>query len=191
MKGNPVKACLVLLVLVATVAPASADIFVFKDLDGFEKCLQTDHLVEKVKTDSGSQTRLLSEAEIQVRCVAAAAKLIAGNKNKDMGLAFVESTRRLSAPDNALEIIGVLVDFAGPACNEMGVYKIILGGLSRPKDGNPVFARTRGIVKRCLKDNAFKKDFLEEKDSADATLAENACGILLEEKLVKACKGAK
>jgi hypothetical protein len=186
-----VKACLVLLVLVATVAPASADIFVFKDLDGFEQCMQTDHLVEKVKTDNGSQTRFLSPEEIRVRCLASAAKLIAANKNKEQGLAFVSSTKRLSAPENALELIGPLVDFAVPACNEMAVYEVILRGLSRDKDGNPVFAKTRNIVKRCLKDAAFKKDFLEEKDSSDATVAANACGILLEEKLVKACKASK
>lgn len=185
------KACLVLLVLVGTVIPASADIFVFKDVDGFEKCLQTDHLVEQVKTDNGSQTRFLSEIEIQVRCIAAATKLVAGNKNKAMALAFVESTRRLSAPENALEIIGALADFAVPACNDMEVYKIILRGLSRSKDDNGVFARTRRIVKRCLKDSDFKKDFLEEKDSADTMVADNACGILLEEKLVKACKGTR
>lgn len=177
-----------LLVLVATVAPASADIFVFKNLDGFERCMQTDHLIEKVKTDSGSQTRLLAPEEIQARCVAAAARLIAGTRNKDLALALINSTKRLSAHENALELIDPLVGFAVPACNEMAVYEVILRGLSRDKQANPVFARTRGIVKRCLKDGQFKKDFLEEKDSPDATLAVNACGILLEEKLVKACR---
>jgi hypothetical protein len=186
-----VKFGLVLLVLIGTLTPAAADVFVFKDLDGFEKCMQTDHLVEKVKTDSGSQTRLLSPEEIQVRCVEAAAKLIAGAKNKDTGLAFVAATKRLSAPENALEIISPLVDFAVPACNEMAVYEVLLRGLSRDKDGNTVYAKTRSIVKRCLKDSEFKKDFLEEKDSADAQLAANACGILLEEKLVKSCKASK
>jgi hypothetical protein len=183
-----VKACLVLLVLVATVAPASADIFVFKDVEGFERCMQTDHLVEKVKTDGGSQTRLLAPDEIQVRCVAAAARLIAATRNKDMALALVKATRRLSAPENALDLIGPLVEFATPACNEMAVYELILRGLARDRDGNVVFARARAIVKRCLKDGQFKKDFLEEKDSSDQTLAANACQILLEERLVKSCK---
>jgi hypothetical protein len=178
---------LVSLVLVGTVAPAYADIFVFKDQGGFEKCMETDHLVEKVKTDTGSQTRLLSPEEIQVRCVAAGAKLVAGTKNKDLALAFVKATRRLSAPENALDLIAPLADFAVAACNEMAVYEVLLRGLSRNK-ANTMFAKTRGIVKRCLKDAAFKKDFLEEKDSSDATLAANACQILLEEKLVKACK---
>jgi hypothetical protein len=186
-----VKACLVLLVLVGTVTQASADIFVFKDLDGFEQCMQTDHLVEKVKTDGGSQTRFLSPEEIRVRCLATAAKLIASTKDKELGLACVKSTKRLSAPENALELIGPLVEFATPMCNDMAVYEVILRGLSRDKDGNPMFTKTRNIVKRCLKDAEFKKDFLEEKDSSDATVAANACGILLEEKLVKSCKASK
>jgi len=186
-----VKLCFVLFVLAGTLTPAYADIFVFKDLDGFEKCMQTDHLIEKVKTDTGSQTRILSPEEIRVRCLEAAAKLIAATKNKDMGLEFVKSTKRLSAPENALDLISPLVDFAVPACNEMAVYEVLLRGLSRDKEGNPVFAKTRSIVKRCLKDNEFKKDFLEEKDSSDAQVAANACGILLEEKLVKSCKASK
>jgi hypothetical protein len=186
-----VKLFFVMLVLAGTLTPAYADIFVFKDLDGFEKCMQTDHLIEKVKTDVGSQTRILSPEEIQVRCVEAAAKLVAGAKSKDTALAFIKSTKRLSAPSNALDLISPLVDFAVPACNEMAVYEVILGGLSRDKEGNPVFAKTRSIVKRCLKDSEFKKDFLEEKDSPDAQVAANACGILLEEKLVKSCKASK
>jgi hypothetical protein len=186
-----VKLCLVLLVLAGTMSKASADIFVFKDLDGFEQCMETDHLVEKVKTDSGEQARLLSPEEIRARCLATAAKLLAGMKNKDTALAFIQSTKRLSAPENALELINPLVDFAVPACNEMAVYEVILRGLSRDKDGNPSFGKTRNIVKRCLKDKDFKKDFLEEKDSSDATVAANACGILLEEKLVKSCQASK
>ncbi|HEX4416458.1 MAG TPA: hypothetical protein VH165_01105 [Kofleriaceae bacterium] len=185
------KACLILLVLVGTVVPASADVFVFKDLDGFEQCMQTDHLVEQVKTDTGSQTRLLTQEEIQVRCVATGAKLLAGTKNKDQGLAFVKSTKRLSAPELSLDLIGPLADYAIAACNEMAVYEVILRGLGRSRDGNPIYAKTRNIVKRCLKDGEFKKDFLEEKDSGDAQVADNACQILLEEKLVKACKGSK
>lgn len=185
------KVCLVLLMLVGMLAPASADVFVFKDLDGFEKCMQLDHLVEKVATDTGEQARMLSPEEIRGRCLGSAAKLLAGLKNKDTALAFIKSTKRLSAPENALELINPLADFAVPACNEMAVYEVILRGLSRDKDGNPVFAKTRSIVKRCLKDNEFKKDFLEEKDSSDATLAANACAILLEEKLVKSCRGTK
>ncbi len=47
------------------------------------------------------------------------------------------------------------------------------------------------LIKRCLKDAAFKKDVLEEKDSGDATRAKYACEILRDEKLVKSCKGGK
>jgi len=42
-------------VLLGTSGVARADVFAFKDLDGFERCMQLDHLVEKVNTDNGSQ----------------------------------------------------------------------------------------------------------------------------------------
>ena len=185
------KAVLVLLVIAGTTVPAAADVFVFKDADGFEQCMQTDHLVEQVKTDGGSQTRLLSQDEIQVRCVGVAAKLLASTKNKDQGLAFVKTAKRLASSDLSIELIGPLAGYAAPACNEMAVYEVLLHGLDRARDGNAVYAKTRAAVKSCLKDAQFKKDFLEEKDSGEPQIAANACQILLEEKLVKACKGSK
>jgi len=186
-----VKAALVLLVLAGTAAPAAADIFVFKDVDGFTQCMQTDHLLEQVKTDGGSQSRLLTQDEIQVRCVAAGAKLIGSTKNKEQGLAFVEATKRLASQELSIDLIVPLSGYAATACNEMAVYEVLLRGLDRSRDGNAVYAKTRTSVKSCLKDAQFKKDFLEEKDSAHPQIADNACQILLEEKLVKACKGSK
>ncbi len=191
VKGNPVKAALVVVMLAGSAAPAAADVFVFKDAEGFTQCLQTDHLVEQIKTDSGSQTRLLTQDEVQVRCVAAGARLLASSKSKDQGLAFVEATRRLASPDLAVELLVPLAGYAPVACNEMSVYEVILRGLDRNRDGDAEYGKTRTAVKACLKDGAFKKDFLEEKDSATPHVAANACQILLEEKLVKACKGGK
>ncbi len=185
------KAGLVCAVLLGAVAPASADVFVFKDLDGYEKCLQTDHLVEKVKTDTGSQSRFLSQPEIQERCAAASVKVLTGAKNKDLTMQFIQSTKRLSWPENSLDQIDVLTNLSLPACNEMAIYEVLLKALSAPRDHNANFTKTKVIVKRCLKDKDFKKDFLEEKDSGDSTVAANACSILLEEKLVKSCKENK
>lgn len=177
--------------LAASTVPAAADVFVFKDADGFTQCMQTDHLVEQVKTDSGSQTRLLGQDEVQVRCVAAGAKLLASARSKELGLAFVDTTKRLASPDRAVDLVAPLAGYAPAACNEMSVYEVILHGIDRSRDGNAVYARTRTAIKACLKDGQFKKDFLEEKDSGNAVVADNACQILLEEKLVKACKGGK
>lgn len=186
-----VKACLVLVVLLGAYREARADAFAFKDLDGYEKCMALDHLVETVNTDKGSQTRLLSPLEIQQRCIAAAVKLVTGSKNKDLMMDFVKATKRLTAQENALELISPLVDTSVPACNEMAIYEVVLKGLSNSKDERLYLPRARSIVKRCLKDAQFKKDFLEEQDSSDGNVAANACQILIEEKLVKACKGSK
>ncbi len=185
------KAALVLFVIAGTAAPAAADVFVFKDADGFSQCLQTDHLVEQVKTDAGSQTRYLSQDEVQVRCVAAAGKLLASTKSKEQGLAFVALTKRLASQDFAIELLPQLAGYAPAACNEMSVYEVILRGLDRPRDGNALFGKTRTAVGSCLRDGQFKQDFLEEKDNGNPTIADNACQILLDNKLVKACKGSK
>ena len=187
------KAILAASLLLALPSAARADVFAFKDLEGFEKCLQTDHLVEEVKTDKGSQTRLLGEVEIQMRCIGNAAKLLAPLKSKDSDLAFIASAKRLSAHENAVELVGVLADHAAAGCNELSAYTVLTKALAHPKSAGAasLFARTRAVVKRCLKDAQYRADFLEEKDAADAHVAANACEILLEEKLVKSCKGGK
>jgi hypothetical protein len=188
---NHVKAPLAAILLACLPSLAHADVFGFKDHDGFEKCMSTDHLVEEVKTDKGSQTRLLDEVEIQMRCIDSAVKLLTPLKSKETDLQFIETAKRLTAHENAVDLVGVLADHAVAACNEMTGYTVLTKALSHPKDWGKSVARARVVVKKCLKDNQFKTDFLEEKDSSDSYLAANACQILLEEKLVKSCKGAK
>src|SRR5213078_2580541 len=186
-----VRACLIVVALLGLSRVAHADVFAFKDLDGFERCMQLDHLVEKVNTDKGSQTRLLSPLEIQLRCIEAAVKLVSASKNKDLTMDFIKATKRLTAPENALDLIGVLVDTSIAACNDLVNYEVFIKALSYPRDNTFYLPRARSVVKRCLKDKEFKKDFLEEQDKSDAHVAANACQILLEEKLVKSCKGGK
>lgn len=186
-----VKVCLVLVALLGMSGVARADVFAFKDLDGFEKCMQLDHLLEKVNTKDGSQARLLSPLEIQLRCIESAVKLVSASKNKDLTMDFVKATKRLTAPENSLDLIGVLVDTSIAACNDIAVYEVFIKALSYPRDNTFYLPRARSIVKRCLKDKEFRKDFLEEQDKDDAYVAANACQILLEEKLVKSCKGGK
>jgi hypothetical protein len=180
-----------LVLLLATVRLAHADVFAFKDLEGFEKCMQLDHLIERVDTADGSQTRLLEPGEIQQRCIAAAVKLAAARKDKDLTMELVKATRRLSGDANAIDLTGVLIDLSIPACNDMVVYEVFLAALSLPRDNTFYLPRVRRVVKRCLKDKEFRKDFLEEQDNGNADIARNACQILLEDKLVKSCKGGR
>ena len=170
----------------ATTAHAE-DIFAFKDLEGYEKCLNTDHLLESTTTKDGSQKRLLSQIEIQLKCVDAAVKLTQQTKKKDQMADFIKATKRLSAPENSLDLINVLVDASLPDCNEMAYYEVLTKALSGPREHSRYFPRAKTVVKKCLKDKQFKADFLEEKDSSNSYLSDNACVILLEEKLVKAC----
>jgi hypothetical protein len=180
---------LALLFLTATFTSAHADVFGFKDLEGYEKCLQTDHVVETVKTDKGEQSRLLSPLEIQLRCVDSAVKLLTPSKDKALITSFIKTTKRMTAHENSLDLINLLVARSLPACNDMAIYEVLNRSLNRPRDTHrrSYFTRARAIVKRCLKDPQYRKDFLEEKDSSEDYLRANACAILLEEKLVKSC----
>jgi len=188
-----VKIGLVLLLLTAPLASAHADVFAFKDLEGYEKCLQTDHVVETVKTDKGEQSRLLSPVEIQLRCIESAVKLVSPSKDKALLMSFVKLTKRMTAQENSLDLVNVLVARSLPACNDIAIYEVLNRSLSRPADSHrrSYYSRARAIVKRCLKDPQYRKDFLEERDNANATLRANACQILREEKLVKSCPARK
>ena len=185
------KSRLIALALLAIPAVARADAFAFKDADGFEKCMQLDHLVESVKTDKGYEHRFLTQAEIQPRCVAAAAALVTQTKDKALGLACLKISRRESGPETSIDLIAALTAVSLPVCNEMEAYEVLLHPLSDGYESDWGKKKVKPIIRRCLKDGEFKKNFLEEKDSGDATRAANACQILLEEKLVKACKGGK
>jgi hypothetical protein len=182
------KIALAIAASIAISRGAHADVFVFKDLAGFEACMTLDHLVETVATDAGAQTRLLSREEIQTRCVASAVKLVSGSKDVGAITEFVKTTRRLAAPVAALDLVRVLADASLPACNDITAYEVLLAGLAMAKDERQFLPKARDIAKRCLADKDFKKDFVEEAINSDRRIAANACQILLEEKLVKSCK---
>jgi hypothetical protein len=182
---------MIAVVLLATPVVAHADAFGFKDAKGFEKCMQLDHLVESVKTDKGFEHRALTPDEIQPRCVTAAAALVTQTKDKALGLACLQIARRESGPEMSIDVIGALTAVSPPACNEMQAYEVLLRPLSDGYETDWGKNKVKPIIKRCLRDKDFKSDFLEEKDSGDATRAANVCRILLEEKLVKSCKESK
>jgi hypothetical protein len=182
-----VKALAVAILLIAS--HAHADVFEFKDVDGFEKCLKLDSLVETVKTDKGAQTRVLNAIEIQTRCIDAGVKLLATSKNKDVLGAFIKAVKRLSAPENALELCGLLAGVATASCNDIDLYEVLIAGFAHVDDNYVERAKT--LARRCLKDKNFQKDFLDETSNSDANVRAHACEVLLGEKLVKSCKPRK
>lgn len=176
--------------LMAIAVPAHADVFAFKDLGGFEKCMRLDHLLESVDTATGKQARVLGPAEIQARCLEAAARLVAQKRDRGEALAFVAAAKKLAAWPSAIELAGASADVAIATCNELAIYEVITSALERPRSEG-FLPRAKLVVRRCLKDAAFRSDFLEEQSSGDKTLREHACEILREEKLVKQCRGGK
>lgn len=169
---------------------ARADIFTFTDLEGFEKCLQTEQLLETKKTKDGEQTRLLAQPEIQELCIARAGALLRQQKDAALGLSLVTATKRLSAPSNALPLVDTLTTFSVASCNELEVYTVLTHMLEVSKSRG-WFAKASPVVKRCLADKQYRKDFVEELDSPEGELAVHACDLLRQAKLHKTCKGSK
>jgi hypothetical protein len=175
--------------VLAAAGPAHADAFGFTDHDGFVACMRLDHLVESVKLGDRVETRVLGPDEIQPRCVAAAATLVARTKDSALGLACVSSTAQLATAALALPLVSASIDVSLPLCNDSEVYAVLLQPLSSGFTTN--LPAATAIVKRCLKNKDFRTDFLDELNSSDDTRAENACRIARDEKLVKSCKGTK
>ncbi len=170
---------------------AEKDVFSFRDANGFDKCMRVEYMVDRVKSEKGSHERPLERLEIQERCVEQAVAALAKEKNPKIFLEFVRITKATSGFEMALPIVQKLVGVSLSSCNEMAVYEVFLRSLAAPRgsDASPreAFTSTRKIVKVCLKDKAFRADFLEEKDNSDPHTKANACEILLGEKLVKNC----
>ena len=168
---------------------ARADVFDVKNLDGFEACLDLDHLIETINTPDGEQTRILGPLEIQPRCVEAAAHLLAGAKRADVVMPFILAGKRGTAWENTLPLIEVVTRISPQTCDHAEVYDVIARSLERP-DGKLV-VHAKAIASACVKDAAFRKDLVDELGSHEGHLAEHACDILIDTRLVKACKGSK
>lgn len=179
-------------VLVAMAAQSRADVFEIKGLDSFEECMEVGNLLVTSRTRDGEQMRELRAIEIQSRCIESAAQFLFATKDKDTVMGFVEVVKRLSAPENALRLIGLVVRISLPSCDDLEVYDLLVTALEHPDRprGGYVFS-AKMIVTRCLKDAAFRKDFIEELQSRNRNLATNACDILVQEKLVSSCTGSK
>jgi hypothetical protein len=144
--GKRLAAAVVLATLLCSLGVAQADVFELKDHDGFEKCMTTDHLVETVTTAKGSQARLLGSVEIQLRCIENGVMLVKAKKDKDLALEFIKTTKRLSAPENALALVGALAELSPPGCNEMAGYTVLTRALSFPRDSGTLYVRARVVV---------------------------------------------
>lgn len=167
------------------------DIFAFKDVGGFEKCMRVDSLIDVAKTNTGSQGRMLNGNEIRERCLESAVVVLKSEKKKAVVEEYVMATKRNAAHEASMVLIERLIQVNPKSCNDMIAYEVILKVLSHPMDGgttDPVVGATRRVIQTCLKDGEFKKDFLEEKDNANSYISNNACEILKAENVLKTCK---
>ena len=181
---------LLLVFLAPGLAWASTSIFDFTDLRGYEKCLRQDFIVEAAKGSAIVQHRGVDHFEIQTRCIHRAVKLLSAKKDPKAIMEYIKSTKQNSNAMNAIDLVQLLVDTNRPSCNGMEAYTVITKCLSGSKDKgrDSYFERTKRVVKACLKDAEFRKDFIEEKNSPDSYLSTNACELLIGENVMKECK---
>jgi len=182
---------LVSVFLLVISAPSRADIFAFKDLDGFEKCLRQNHLVESAKSGDKKQSRYLNKAEVEHRCFQNATKRLSKEKNPKVVTEWVDLASKHSHRSNAIDLLKILAGLDRKKCNDPIIYDTLLDIFSGPmsEDKKSFYQRAKAVTRVCLKDPTFKTDFMDEQDSTPGSYRYKAvCEVLLSEKLIKACK---
>jgi hypothetical protein len=171
--------------------PAAADIFAFKDMDGFEKCLRQDHLVETSKAGDKKQSRFLDKTEVQYRCFESATSHLSKEKKPEVVTEWIKTAMKNSNRANAIDLMKILAGLDLKKCNDSMVYDTILDIFSGPKsdDKKSLYQRAKAVTKICLKDPTFKTDFMDEQDSTPGGYRYDAvCDVLKGEGLIKECK---
>ncbi|MCB0405724.1 MAG: hypothetical protein KDD51_13160 [Bdellovibrionales bacterium] len=169
---------------------ASADIFAFSNMNGFEACLRNTHLVETTATKTGSQKKYLNKIDIQERCFQKALEHLKGEKNASTIKQWVQKAFSNSDRANAIDLIGLQVARDNKTCNDSDTYDVFLRILSGPSSKDPLslYQRARSAIHTCLKNAQFKSDFLEEQNSTKGSYQyTNVCEILKSEGLIKKC----
>jgi len=170
---------------------AKADIFAFKNLDGFEKCLQQDHLVETMKGGGGKQSRFLDKMQVQYRCFESATALLSKEKKAATVVEWVKVAFENSAHANAIDLLKILASLDAKKCNDKMIYDTVLDIFSGPvsSDKKSLYQRGKAVALICLKDATYKTDFLDEQDSTPEGYRFKAvCDVLMSAGIIKACK---
>jgi len=170
---------------------AKADIFAFKNLDGFEKCLQQDHLVETMKGGGGKQSRFLDKMQVQYRCFESATALLSKEKKAATVVEWVKVAFENSAHANAIDLLKILASLDVKKCNDKMIYDTVLDIFSGPvsSDKKSLYQRGKAVALICLKDATYKTDFLDEQDSTPEGYRFKAvCDVLMSAGIIKACK---
>ena len=169
---------------------AAADIFDVKSEKNFSDCLANDHLVETTG-DKKKQAKYLTSLDIQERCINAATKHLANEKDPKVIARWIEIANVSSHRDNAIDLIALQVKRDKSACNDKEVYTRIMSIMAMPskKDPQSLFQRGWNVIRICLADKQFKEDFMDEQNSTKTSYQyANVCEVLMGEKLIKQCK---
>ncbi len=169
---------------------AAADVFDVKSEKTFSDCLANDHLVETTG-DKTKQTKYLSSLDIQMRCIQAATKHLAKEKDPKVIAKWTEIAYLNSHRDNAIDLIALHVKLDKNACNDKEIYTRIMSIMAMPsrKDPESLYQRGWKVIRICLADKQFKEDFMAEQDSTKGSYQyTNVCEVLMGEKLIKKCK---
>lgn len=184
------KAALPVLIGAFLSSTAAADIFDIKTEKDFSTCLENDHLVVTTG-DKEKQSKYLSSLEIQMRCLQAATKRLAKEKDPKVIVKWTEIANTRTHRDNTIDLIGLRVKLDKNACNDKDVYERIMSIMAMPsnKDEESLFQRGWKVIRTCLADKQFKEDFMAEQDSSKTSYQyTNVCEVLMGEKLIKKCK---
>jgi hypothetical protein len=169
---------------------AAADIFDIKNEQNFTDCMSSDHLIE-TKGDKVKQSKYLSSLDIQERCISAAKKHLAKEKDPKVIANWIAISNKYSHRDNAIDLIGLQVKLAVKTCNDKDIYDRVMSIMAMPskKDPESLYQRGWNVIRTCLKDKQFKEDFMDEQDSSKSSYQyTNVCEVLMGEKLIKKCK---
>ena len=160
------------------------DVFAFADSAGFATCVRA----ENVGIAKAGQTRTLDRTEITERCIDAAIQRLAPQKAA-ASAAYIAVVRESDIPTTlAIPLIDFVVRRSPSSCNDTVIYEMLVYVLSQGElVSERYLAPAKATIARCLKDETFRKDFLEELHSSDSNLAKGACAILTEQKLVTSC----
>jgi hypothetical protein len=160
------------------------DVFAFSEASGFATCLRAKNVV----LATGGQTRVLDRTEIAERCVDAAIQRLTP-LNVAAASAYIAVAKDSDIPTTlAVPLIDFDVRRSPSSCNDSVIYDMLVYVLGQGEFVSERYlAPTKATIARCLKDETFRKDFLEELHSSDSNLAKGACVILTEQQLVTSC----
>lgn len=165
--------------------------FDFKDVAGFQACLEQKLVT--VETVQGKETvkSLLSQNDILIKCHANSVALLKTEKDPSVIKKYIEVVKTKYKKEEALPHLKLLVSLDLKECNAIPNYEVMMAGFAHPEnypEKNYSYEKMAAeIALTCFKDSEFKSDFKEEISSSDTYTKANVCKILKAQKILTQC----